>query len=201
MPPMGAPRIHSSRGPQKMSVGFPLARDDKKGCWLLVFFHRPPQETAYTKDTDNDRRLEQAVLTERPRDVYREEQRGTATQRSAWLCTDALRPVCSRCYPVPSPSREPKLCLVCFPAAELVMNGLRETPPPGPYFPFHRDETYPRTLCVNFKRLEVSLWVGLAREMVGGCGCWLLSAQKKTLSRLESNRVHTGGDGCSSPSS
>ncbi|CAM9647860.1 unnamed protein product [Scytosiphon promiscuus] len=34
------------------------------------------------------------------------------------------------------------------------MNGLRETPPPGPYFPFHRDETYPRTLCVNFKRLE-----------------------------------------------
>ncbi|CAM9953064.1 unnamed protein product, partial [Ectocarpus fasciculatus] len=34
------------------------------------------------------------------------------------------------------------------------MNGLRETVPPGPYFPFHRDETYPRTLCVNFKRLE-----------------------------------------------
>lgn len=39
----------------------------------------------------------------------------------------------------------------------LVMQGLRETAPPGPYFPFHRDETYPRTLCVNFKRLEVSL--------------------------------------------
>eukprot|EP00904_Undaria_pinnatifida_P007778 jgi/Undpi1/412/HiC_scaffold_1.g00408.m1 len=37
------------------------------------------------------------------------------------------------------------------------MNGFsrkREVHPPGPYFPFHRDETYPRTLCVNFKRLE-----------------------------------------------
>lgn len=39
------------------------------------------------------------------------------------------------------------------------MNGVappkRDSTPQGPYFPFHRDETYPRTLCVNFKRLEV----------------------------------------------
>lgn len=32
----------------------------------------------------------------------------------------------------------------------------RNDGPSVPYFPFHRDETYPRTLCVNFKRLEVS---------------------------------------------
>lgn len=39
------------------------------------------------------------------------------------------------------------------------MNGLahmREGQTLSPYFPFHRSETYPRTLCVNFKRLEVS---------------------------------------------
>lgn len=46
-------------------------------------------------------------------------------------------------------------CVVAW-LGEAVMHGLRETAPPGPYFPFHRDETYPRTLCVNFKRLEVS---------------------------------------------
>lgn len=40
------------------------------------------------------------------------------------------------------------------------MNGLahkREASSTAPYFPFHRDEIYPRTLCVNFKQLEVSL--------------------------------------------
>lgn len=42
------------------------------------------------------------------------------------------------------------------PSMNNATHGTGDTNHPGPFFPFHRDETYPRTLCVNFKRLEVS---------------------------------------------